>query len=172
MGLRIFRLRGTCGSSLSFLPCLDRNHCRRLHLAIMKIKTVFPLAGGLWEILRFTFLFLLLLGAQDIPPREGNFLIFLLALSGFPFTLYLWGILVRGKKFPAAVLAGGRLPSLFILGLAAGGFILGRLPAGGDRVFLENSLFSPARGWLVLVMVLLIDLIFTLNLLLLLRKEA
>jgi len=107
-----------------------------------------------------------------VPPREGNFLIFLLALSGFPFTLYLWGALCTGKKYPAAVLASGRLPSLFILGLACGGFLFGGLPARGDSVFLENSLFSPARGWLILVMVLLVDLIFTLNLLVLPRKEA
>lgn len=163
----------TSGSPLSLLLCLDRNRRRRLHLPIMKLKAVFAFAGGLWEILRFILLFFFLLGAQNILPREGNFLVFLLALSGFPFTLFLWGVVFTGKKHPAAsVLAAGRLPSLLILGVAAAGFFFGGIPAGGDAVILENSLISPARGWLLIVMVFLVDFIFTLNLLLLPRKEA
>ena len=139
----------------------------------MNTKAFFAFTGGVWEILRFILLFFFLLGSENIPPREGNFLVFLLALSGFPFTLYLWGIVFRGRIAPAApVLAAGRLPSLLILGLAAGGFLFGGFPGVGNRIFLENSMFSPLRGWLLLVLVLLIDFIFTLNLLLLPRKEA
>ena len=141
----------------------------------MNGKTAFGAAGLLWELLRFIMFFLFIGGCAGISLDEGNFFLLLWGLTGFPFTLFLWLILPREPKsawWISSLLAGGRVPSLIILGVGILGFFFGLLPGRGRDIFLQNENFSEGRAFFVLLVILLLDFLFFLKLLLWERKEV
>ncbi len=159
---------------LLFLPALTGPVWART-LRNMNRKTVFTAAGLIWELLRFVLLFLFLWGCGGISLGEGNFFLLIWGASGFPFTFFLWLVLLRLPEPPSWVprlLAAGRGPSLIILITGILGFFFGRLPGRGDWIILQNEIFAAEKGFLVLLFLFLLDFLFFINLLLLGRKEA